>query len=339
MNTSPKSINTPVSPGGHTGPRVFPGRFYDAYFVSEYGKIEALRSERYGRCFSLVLVHLGLPDAGRDRKVVADLQRRLASAVLDVLRDCDVVGMIEEGRVLAILPETDYFGSLITTRKLSRALADVLQKDSEPFMVSRATFPMDGRGYGELLSIATKRIDEKRNSLWESLKLEDKFFWEIIETLLNSTNKDSVYSTFDLGSGHELPNSFVDQINHAIIQEITRTPSRKGILYLTVKDVDSNPPIVKTLRILGRTATKIFIVTDRETEDIDLKNATPVYIDDDRMGDKHFTFFLSEDSSYAFVSQETWGESLSCFHTSDPYLVEGLIARFQKDFSLQEQLG
>ncbi len=38
--------------------KIFPGRFYNAFFVTEYGKLETLRAERYNKNFSIILTHI-----------------------------------------------------------------------------------------------------------------------------------------------------------------------------------------------------------------------------------------------------------------------------------------
>jgi hypothetical protein len=146
-------------------------------------------------------------------------------------------------------------------------------------------------------------------------------------------------ATFDAGAGHRLPGFFIDQVNEMIVREIQRNPRRKGILYFSARKISPELPIVRALGETGITATKVFLAGKHEGNLVGFKNATPVYLDDPRLADTFFTFYLSEDSGYALILRENWGETYSCFHTSDPYLVEGLIYKFQTEYSLQEQLG
>ncbi len=105
-----------------------------------------------------------------------------------------------------------------------------------------------------------------------------------------------------------------------------------------VKKFGANKSIMKTLNSLGKTSTKVFIIGDGDAEAQKLKNATPITINDQRLEDVFFTFFLNEDSAYAMIARECWGETQSCFHSSDHYLVDGIITKMQKDYSLQEQI-
>ena len=40
-------------------------RFYDSFFVNEYGKLEHARSERYGVPFSILILHVDSFDNGK----------------------------------------------------------------------------------------------------------------------------------------------------------------------------------------------------------------------------------------------------------------------------------
>lgn len=323
--------------------KVFPSRFYDTFFVSEYGRLESLRASRYNTNFSIVLMHVegfGEKINMREGSEALEFFKKLVATVLDSVRNCDIVGLLEDRQIIAILPETDYFGSLITIRKISRAAA--LLKKSRPsisIIFSQATFPRDGRGYGELLGTAVKRVSEKKESLWEKLDLKGKLFWEIISDLSGKPFNGIDNASFETGGSQELSEFFIDQINELTIKEVSRTPQKRGILYFSSRKITPGLPLIKNLGLAGVLATKVFLVGEGDNALWDIKNATPILLDDPRLRETFFTFFLNEDSGYGLISKENWGATYSCFHTADPYLVEGLITKFQSEYSLQEQLG
>ncbi|MBI5236114.1 MAG: hypothetical protein HY886_07695 [Deltaproteobacteria bacterium] len=317
------------------------GRFYDTFFVNEYGKLESLRAGRYHSSFSVVLMNV---DGGSKPLADEDVQeflKRLSPMVLDSMRSCDVVGMIDERQVAAILPETDYFGSLISIRKLSRAINNYLVNEPPPvkkLIFSQATFPKDGKGYGALLSTAAKRMSEKKESLWEKKGFATKLFWEIIGELTGSSYKGFDNSSFDAGGGYPLQESFIDQINELIIREIVAAPHKRGIAYFSSRGQTTAFPMMSMLGHIGTLSTKVFVVGQGDDSFRDIKNATPIFIDDPRLKEVFFSFYLTEDSGYCLVCKENWGSTYSCFHSSDHYLVDGLINKFQVEYSLQEQL-
>ncbi len=317
------------------------GRFYDSSFISEYGRLEAVRSERYGIPFSIVVLHVESFHGGKvpDKKTLIAFLKTLVRSVHKVIRSCDITGILGDKSIIILLPHTDYFGSLITIKKLSRALEFLTKEEPHASLfLSQATFPKDASGFGELVSTATARISERIQSQWEKLELRSKLFWETVAVLTGTNLDQSDLSTFDVGPDHDLGNSFLQRINETVLQEIRRKPEKKGILYIGAKKISKDLPIVDSLNSLGRTSTKIFLVGEGRQAGCDVKNATAIYLADHRLLTTYFTLFLSEDMAYGLICRESWGDAHNCFHTSDPYVVESLITKFQRDYTLQEQL-
>lgn len=323
------SVETKMPKGAATS-----GRFYDTAFIREYGTLESLRAARYNTCYSILLV-----DIGGEREGVKAAYASMAGAVASSVRSCDVAGSCGEGQILVILPETDFFGTLLTIRKLSRALEPLIPAAALSVIFSHATFPRDGKGFGELLSRASALVSEKRSSLWETMGMKDRIFWEIVALLADEPQRGFNNSSFDAGAGLPLSEFIVDQVNELIVSEVARAPQQRGILYIASKKISSALPIIKTLGQAGNIATKVFLVGEAGADLQEIKNATPVPINDQRLKELFFTLYLSEDAGYAVIYKEAWGDTLSCFHTSDQSLVEGLITKFQGEYALGEQLG
>lgn len=323
--------------------RLFPGRFYDAAFIAEYGKIESMRASRYNTCFSVVFINiegLGAKSILEDDTSL-EFIRKLVAIIVESVRNCDVVGLHDERQIAAILPETDYFGSLAAIRKLSKSISFFLKRERSKATVlfSQATFPKDGKGFGEILSTAVKRIPERRESLWEKMDLKGKLFWEIMGELSGKVYEGFDNASFDAGGTNPLTEFYIDQINELVVKEITRTPQKRGIAYFAAKNIFSGIPALKPLSSAGTMAAKVFLVGEAGERMGEIKNTTAIPLDDPRLREVFFTFYLNEDSGYALISRENWGATFSCFHTADPCVVEGLINKFQVEYSLQEQLG
>ncbi|MFQ5465072.1 MAG: hypothetical protein ACE5EI_04010 [Thermodesulfobacteriota bacterium] len=333
---------------------LFAGKVHDSFFLNEYGRIESLRAARYDTGFSVVLVTIETADrakrgggkGGKTRKKRAggpargELITEVSSVVTESLRSCDVVGLTEEGSVAAILPETDYFGALATIKKLRKAVGQLpaVHRDIEAAF-SQATYLRDGHAFEELLGVAEERAFELRDSLRTTLDLDSRLFWEVLAALFASDSGGPKNSSFDTGGAVKLPPAFLDRVSEQVVREITRAPHKKGILYLCPRPGAPTGPMARLLESAARTKTKVFVVgSGRERLDW-VKDASTVPLDDPRLDDLFFAFHLGSEAAYAFMGRELWGETYSCFHSADDYLVEGLITKLQEEYQLQEQLG
>lgn len=319
-------------------------KFHNAAFINEYGKLESLRAVRQNTLFSVILVNIsgfeGTQSSLKDPKMLATVQK-VAASIITSVRNSDVVGMTDNRQIVVIMPETDYFTSLALIRKLSNA-TDALLRDGAidtPITYSQAAFPRDGKTYDELLMTAKYRFTDRKNSIWEKLELDDKLFWEIVEGLFSRGYKGFDNSCFDAGMGFELTEFIMDQINDLIMKEIKRSSHMKSVAYFSARKISASLPVVKGLATLGPIASKIYLAGEAGDNIRDIKNASLIILDDPRLRETFFTFYLTENSGYALVCKENWGATFSCFHTSDHYMVEGLINKFYKEYSLQEQLG
>ncbi|MBI5287025.1 MAG: response regulator [Deltaproteobacteria bacterium] len=315
--------------------RFFPSRFYNASFVTEYGKIESLRARRYERDFSLILIEIedfyNLKKK-YDKQELLGVLRDVIKAVIGAVRDCDAVGMVEGKRIVAILPETDFFVSLITTRMIKKAVEGIVRKEIPLSLTfSQASYPRDGKGYGELLSVAEEKIKKQREGLWVKLGLEERPFWEVVSALLEGRHNGSISSAlFKVGKGEVFPAPFLEQIQEMTLQEIAKDPKKKGVLYLVLRKGTS----VSDLKIPGSVMTKIFVVG--KEKGWDTPNVTVLYQPHEHLLDNHFFILLMrEDMAYALLCREE-GKGFLCFHTVDPYLIDGLITKFQWNYSLED---
>lgn len=316
-------------------------KFYDSFFTREYGRLETLRSDRYSTPFSILLISVEPTGGEEDKHALVAYMKEVVKRLLCVVRDCDVVGMVDKKKVTIILPETDYFGSLVTLRKVSRAIDGLNRNQSKAvaeITLSEATFPKDAKNYEGLLDTAVHRIQDKKDSVWETLNLKNTIFWESIGSVLNHRATNFKNSNFDIGMGSLISDKFIEEANTAILTDLALNPKKKGILYLTLKGNEHDEPVIRTLERIEHLSVKIFLICEDGANTREVRNGHRIIIDDPRLQELHMTFLLSEDSSYALICRESWGGSFTCFHTSDTTFVEGVITKLQSDFSLQELL-
>lgn len=310
-------------------------RLHDPGFFSEYLKIEVLRSIRFKTRFSVIMAELPAGLAPAEREEVAG---NLVSSVTGTLRNCDILGMSGPGHLGALLPDTDHFGALTAVRKLNDVAARTAKSRGplkSPPVFAHSTFPKDGNTSDSLIDAAMGRITAKKASIWESNGLKDMLFWTIIEDLFKKGHSTHEYSSFDFRADGETSSSFVEQVNAMAVKEIKRAPQRRGVLLISARKVSPALPIVKGLAWsnASSSATKVFLAGEREAGSSEVKAATVIYLDDERLKETRMTLFLNEDFGYCLVCRESWDGGLSCFHSSDPFLTEGLLLKFQEEYS------
>src|SRR4030065_8491 len=212
---------------------------------------QTLRAEGYNKNFSVILVNIeGFNNLRKklEKNELLEFLKELIKNMMKALRDCDVIGMVEDKKLVVILPETDYFGSCVSVRKLKKAIEHITTK-GEPYasvIFSNVTYPRDGKGYGELLGAAENRIKEQREGTWLKLGFEDKPFWEAISVLLEGKGyEEKDIASFDLGQGLDLPVFFVDRLQELVLQEISQDPRKKGVLYIGIRKISQNLPLLK----------------------------------------------------------------------------------------------
>src|SRR5690242_13223630 len=128
---------------------------------------------------------LGVPDA----KLAV---RGIIKAFSRIVRDSDVIAKASDQEFYLLLPETDFFGAMMFTRRALAAVreeSDVQEVESQlplALVFGASTFPKDGEDFDELVHRCRKRMDERRASLQRKLLLDGLSFWEEVELLLGS---------------------------------------------------------------------------------------------------------------------------------------------------------
>jgi diguanylate cyclase (GGDEF)-like protein len=323
------------------------GAYNLAYFVDYAGK-EFYKARRYGRSFSLLVLSLDnaelvRKEAGRDgyRRLVRDV----VAAVARVSRDADILAKVSEGEYYVLLPETDYFGTLMFQR---RAAEEIRREESvrrladrAPLLLSMgaATFPKDGEDFDELLHWAKDRIGEQRGSVLRRLHLGDldpAAFWELADVLLSDAALPESSPSARLPADPE----FLLTAQREAAREIGRDPRARGHLYVGVKGPVSSAAIRAALPAgdlaarAGDPSVRIYVLGARGQEAPAPHHplVTEVYLDgDQRLVDHEFLLFMSEHSAYGLLV----GPDGRVFHTSDVPLVDALVGKLQALYDLQ----
>ncbi len=319
---------------------------YNLSYFTDYASKEIYKARRYGRTFSLltfsidnlaqVRLRLGANEARR-------ATRGIIRALSRIIRDSDVIAKASDGEFYLLLPETDFFGALMFGRRAAAAVREqpdvraVEERLPLALVGGAATFPKDGEDFDELVHRCRRRMDERRVSLQRRLVLDGLSFWDEVELLLGTPESPRLPADdrAEPARRGKVSHALFDEIQAEIARELLRDPTSRGLLYVGGPEVRADLRIAHALEdVPPEFAARVYVLGRRR--DLAAHPAiTPVFLEgDERMSRHEFILWLSENSAYALLQRRgrgaTWG-----FHTSDPSVVDGLIARLQAEYDLQ----
>ncbi len=321
------------------------GIFTHNFFV-HFLKKEVFLSARYGRPFSLIYLKVNNVEELRE-KFGGDVTRagisRMIRKVLDIIRTPDLMARKDLGEFYILLPETDYFGSLIAAKRIEKGVTGAKYvSDGEismpvDLLIRSASFPRDGRDAGSLLDNVKREAEMSKKSPFHHLELSEKGLWECVDLLLSDAAKKMVAGGRKDGTGvaarhFAFPDSFYPRLRDSFVEEVLLRPSLRGILVLGMETVSPRADFCRKIAGMDNLATRTFVLGKRGKDAWNIPNITPVYLKENEEP-LDILLFLNEQGGYAFLRRaEGGGES---FHSSDLYLVEKLISKFQDHYLLQ----
>ena len=335
---------------------------YHISYFADYVTKEILKAGRYQRTFSILCLKIENYHKVRgDYKdaILKDAVQRVLNATIGVLRDADILAMSKNDEYYALLPETDYFGSLMTIRRIKNVLkdkafvSDVNKSHAMEIVLLSASFPKDGDDLRTLLEVVRRRTEDTRKSLYTRDRLGEMDFWNIYERLVGKED-DYPLALIDGKVSMNVERDFEDdegmgkfilftpqvlsQIQEVILGEIEANTDSRGILYLGAKNMEQFLTYLRNHSKVESSATKIFLIGEKGEKGWELPNLTPVFVRGEEIEKVQFLIFLSVDYAYALLTREREDGMHYGVHTSDPVFVENIIAKLQENYHLQVQL-
>jgi diguanylate cyclase (GGDEF)-like protein len=331
-------------------------RAYSAAFLADYFEKERYKASRFRRPLSLIFLAIEnfafLMEQTRESLVIGALAG-MVETIRKALRDSDLIARVDPGRFCIVLPETDYFGSMMALRRLRKAVYDVGgfqflggEFALHPFFMS-ATYPRDGKDFQELSRLAEDKFLRQQKSPLHRMRLMEKSFWDAFDVLVGKSEyyeqlrkgEEVPYFTRirrDLGrNGHfSLPREMFLRIVESIAQDVASGGDARGLVIAA----GPRPEIFKQIFLSFGTETRpgrnIYILGQAGSTRFDAKNLMYMTADDDRLKEKEIILYLKENGAYAFFATG-WQEEVCGFHTADEWLVEVMMEKVQEMYLLQ----
>lgn len=339
--------------------RVATGKAYGMAFFRDHIAVELYKARRYGRNLSILKLSVAnyqiLKSQFRDRQLDEELGR-IVEKVNSLLRDADILAMATPEEYYILLPETDYWGALISQKRIRKALRGQLTlcdlKKSHPIQIHlRATsFPNDGHSFEDLARVASRRIEEIPGSLYHRRHLEALSFWPTLSALLGTPGdyrfpgealevspKLAGFQEEMKSSYFRMPQPRLDEIMRAFCNEVVESSRVRGVIYRGCSDFERLRKSLRFIEGLEKSATTLFLLGGRRRVNWDYQRVVPLYLDDKKFHKVHFLLYLNEDFAYALFARDRGGELVG-FHTADFYFVENMIAKLQEEYRLQDHI-
>lgn len=322
---------------------------YSYRYFLEYTENEIKRANRIHGTFSIAVISV---ENYRDlvetfgHSYVNEALTKITTMINEVVRDADTLSASENPNMLNLfLPDTDYFGSIITMRRIKNRLKQTLYvtngsiTKSIELIIGSATYPNDGTSAKALL---TKAYDMgKRSSsgkMREIVSIESLEFLNFSDRILNMF-KDTGQNNNDItNTVITLKKENIMDIIELISSDILSRPFMRGLVFLAMPVITKDNKFIKEQYKLYNSNTKLYLMGKKpEGEYIDISYA-PIMIINEDIGNRFFMFNLNEEYSYGFIAIENMDKQFLMFHTSDPIIVEELVAVLQEKYFLQKQI-
>ncbi len=327
----------------------------DAYsfsYFSDYVEKELSKSKRFKRNLSIILLKIENLNKLRNEFQEYTIKKglkRLIEILFECVRQTDIVARKSDDEYYVLLPETDYFGSLVTLRRFNTSIKDkiFLVEGSKtlplPVRIASGTFPRDGGTLDMLLYCIRKRLESQEFSIFKKMNLETKDFWDLFNIVVTPDRsiQELTKNQADDIEGESRQAIFSESVIKDIAEtfhvELNLNSTMRGAFFLKLGRMKERLLPKLTTKISDSTAFRIYrFETEDITETSPLMRFIRIPAEDAEKG--FFLIAVTEDFSYGLFFKEIDKNKYAAFHTSDPYLLENIIAKLQERYLIYREM-
>lgn len=331
-------------------------RAYSEAFLYDYFDKERFKATRCQRPISIILLvfdNLSLFMEQTRESFVAGVLAEVVEGIRTVLRDSDFIARVAQNRFCVVLPETDYFGSVLAMRRLRKAIR---AKSNVQFLgnemtlssfLASATFPRDGKSLQDLLKATDMKCENQNRSPFHRMHLEEKPLWNAFDVLVG---KPEYYDSLQKGkevpyflrirrmlgrnSHFRLQSQMFLRMVESVAQDVITRVGDRGLVILA----GPRPEIYKQIFLsFGPDAPpgkNIYLVGQSGSTRFDSKNLLYVTSNDGRLANCEIVLYLKDDGAYGLFSRDRKDEVFG-FNTADEWLIDVMMEKVQETYRLQ----
>ncbi|GAB4433568.1 MAG: hypothetical protein OHK0040_04210 [bacterium] len=307
--------------------------------LKDFVRKEINKSLRYDRKLSVIGINIeNIIDLRKNygERAVKEAVVEFSTTVNSVIRDSDWFVERRDGEHLIFLTETDYFGAIMTIRRIRQALVGKGlikgSRDVGELLINMAAvgLPTHGTTLEDLLKVLKARLMISRNSLYHKLDFNKNNFTHICDDIFKvgeaaQWKGDGIYYWTEGGEKH-----FFELLS-LFFKDVKINAKRRGVLYSGVFD-GAKFNLIEEKQGFSDLSTKLYLFFSENKESFELPGIVSVGIKD-KSEKLNFLLYLNE--HYSFLSLYKEGRY---FESSDALLVEALINKLQIEYYLQWQL-
>jgi diguanylate cyclase (GGDEF)-like protein len=311
---------------------------FEYFYNSVRNEIE--KSNRHGRCFSVLKVEIGPLDGLRAQFGDVAFRQWIGKAVAQLTRlqrSSDLLSIDGQGRFLVLLPETDALGAAMFKRRAfdelqaSEVLVFLGPDSSAKIHVAAATYPSDGTQLESLLRLVDERIENDGSSLVREWVLNDEPIAACLAALLEG--------------GVEERRETVAQITEFVLAEPARRSKVRSLLFAAPGEILGEAFASGLSALSGRTGqTAISVLGEPPKPRANEQDANEQVTGDSEAPEVQwvskrelgtlppFLIYFGEGSAYAMICEDAPDRDRTrLFQTCDRNLVEHLALRAQHE--------
>jgi len=307
--------------------------------LKDFVRKEINKALRYDR--KLSVIGINIENITELRKNYGEMSVKEAviefsNTINTVIRDSDWFVEKRDGEHLIFLTETDYFGAIMTIRRIRQALIGKGlikgSRDVGELLVNMAAvgLPVHGTSLEELLKVLKARLIISRNSIYYRMDFNKNNFNHLCEDILkmdlNTQWKgDGIYYWCEGCEKHFY------EILSLFIKDVKLNNKRRGVFYAGAFD-GRKMGFIDEKNDFSELNTKIYLFFNENKDAFELPGIVNVGAKD-KLDDLKFLLYLNENYSYISIYKDG-----KYFESSDALLVEALINKIQIEYYLQWQL-
>lgn len=307
--------------------------------LKDFVKKEINKSLRYDRRLSIVGINIeNIIELRKNygETAVKEAVVEFSNTINSVIRDSDWFVERRDGEHLIFLTETDYFGAIMTIRRIRQALVGKgLIKGSRDVgellvNMSAVGLPVHGTTLDDLLKLLKAKLMISRNSIYHKLDFNKNNFNHICDEIFKIGDTaqwkgDGIYYWADGGEKH-----FFELLS-LLLKDVTLNAKRRGVFYAGAFD-GLNFNLIDEKQGFADLNTKLYLFFRDNKDAFELPGIVSVGISD-KTEKLNFLIYLNEHYSFlSFYKEDKY------FESSDALLVEALINKLQVEYYLQWQL-